>query len=374
VAEPLAAARRSPGTMADDATDFWIGTYARPGGRGLYPLSLAADGELAPRGDPAAPANASFGAYWAARGIHYLVDECDSLIGAWRLRGGAWQRLATVPAHGKEPCYLALDEAGGRLAVANYASGSLALFALGEDGLPTAAPAIFQDAGSGPVARRQQGPHVHCVRFSSAGDALYAVDLGADHVLRLPLDGARLGRGTIAYAAPPGSGPRHLLFHPARPFALLLSELASTLTLLEAGPRALRPLATCSTLPEGWRGENLGGHLAWPRGGLAYVSNRGHDSVVPIEVDLTRGMLAPRRHVASGGRSPRHFRRLGGHLVVAHEKDGAVSSLRLGDDGGLAPTGHVLRIPGAGFVLPVEGKFADPATVRSPPRPTRAEW
>jgi 6-phosphogluconolactonase len=341
--------------MPGDAVQLWIGTYAKPGGKGLSPLRLSADGSLTPAGNPAPPANASFGVYSAAHDIHYLVDECDSRIGAWRRLGGEWRLLATVPAHGKEPCYLALDISAGRLAVANYASGSLALFALGDDGVPASSPGTFQDSGTGPVKGRQEGPHDHCVRFAPAGDALYAVDLGADQVLRLGLEGARLGSCGVAYRAPAGSGPRHLLFHPERPFALLLSELASTLTLFEVGGTALeprlRPIARCSTLPSGWHGANLGGHLEWPRGERAYVSNRGHDSVALIEVDLDRGLLAVRQHVPSGGRSPRHFRLLDTMLVVAHEKDGAVTSLSLSDDGSLTPSGQRAIVRGACFVF-----------------------
>jgi 6-phosphogluconolactonase len=78
--------------------------------------------------------------------------------------------------------------------------------------------------------------------------------------------------------------------------------------------------------PEGFAGENLGGHLEWPRGDRAYVTTRGHDSVVLIDVDLDRGGIAVRQHVPSGGRSPRHFLLLDDLLVVAHEKDGAVTS------------------------------------------------
>jgi 6-phosphogluconolactonase len=335
-------------------TDLYIGTYAKAGGRGLYPLTLSPEGSLA-LGECAAPArNSSFAAYSPAHGIRYLVDECDSRVCAWRRQGGGWHRLASLPAQGKEPCYLALDERGGRLAVANYASGSLALFALDTDGLPIEPPAWFQDDGTGPVEGRQDGPHFHCVRFGPEGDTLYAVDLGADHVLRFDLDGAALGDCQIAYRAPPGSGPRHLLFHPERPFALLISELAATLTLLALEDARLTPLTTCRTAPADWRGENLGGHLEWPSSNRAYVTNRGHDSVALIDVDLERAKLTPIQHVPSGGRSPRHFLLLDRQMVVAHEKDGTVASFSLDETGHLHATGHAVHVPGSCYVFKAE--------------------
>jgi 6-phosphogluconolactonase len=338
-------------------SDLFVGTYAKPGGKGIYPLHLATDGALSLR-ECAAPAlNSSFGAHSAARALHYLVDECDSRVCAWRRQGDGWTRVADLPSGGKEPCYLALDREGARLAVANYKSGSLALFALDGDGLPAAPPVSFQDSGGGPVKGRQDGPHLHCARFSPDGGSLYAVDLGADHVLRFPLDGARLGQPAVAYQAPAGSGPRHLLLHPERPFALLISELAATLTLLALEDGRLAPLATCPTAPRDWHGENLGGHLEWPVGRRAYVTNRGHDSVALIEVDLERATLTPVQHVPSGGKSPRHFLLLDGRMTVAHEKDGAVTSLSLAGDGRLRATGHAVHVPGACYVFAGE----DPA-------------
>jgi 6-phosphogluconolactonase len=334
-------------------TELLIGTYAKPGGRGLYRLTLSADGSLGPADHAAEARNSSFGAYSARHRLHYLVDECDGRLGAWRRTGRGWQRLASVATSGEEPCHVMLDQAGGRLAVANYKNGSLALFALGDDGLPTEPPARFQDNGTGPVVDRQQGPHVHCVRFSPDNRFLYAVDLGADHILRFEPNGAQPGEPTIAYRATPGSGPRHLLLHPQRPFALLISELASTLTLLAVEDNGLEALAECSTLPPGWHGENLGGHLEWPTTGRAYISNRGHDSLALVEVDLDAATLTPAQHVPSGGKSPRHFAILGDRrqLVVAHEKDGTVAAHSVEADGRLAAAGATVHVPGCAFVF-----------------------
>lgn len=194
---------------------------------------------------------------------------------------------------------------------------------------------------------------MHCVRFAPDRRSLYAVDLGADHVLRFSLTSSGLDDCRIAYRAPPGSGPRHLLFHPERPFALLVSELASTLTLLAVHGGQLEPLATCPTAPPDWRGDNLGGHLEWPSTGRAYVSNRGHDSVALIEVDLDGATLTPVQHVPSGGRFPRHFLILedSGQMVVAHEKDGTVASFSVDGAGRLSASGHSVHVPGSCFVF-----------------------
>jgi 6-phosphogluconolactonase len=331
---------------------LWLGTYAKSGGRGLVPLSVATDGTIA-AGDPfAAAANASFGV--RGNGLAYFVDEQDDgALTVIEASEGGWRGLARVATLGGAPCHLALDRSGGRLAVANYASGTVALYALGSDGLPLGPPALFQGSGSGPVADRQDGPHAHCVRFSRGGEGLYWVDLGADRVECL-----KLGKGAVfldavtAWRAPPGSGPRHLLFHPNRPLALLLSELASTLTVLQLRDGTLHPHQAISTLLAGFRGESLGGHLELnAAGNRLYASNRGHDSLAVFA--LESGRLELVQHIASGGAHPRHFVLAEEHgvLAVAHERDGRVAVFALAPDGTLAPRGPGATVAGACFLL-----------------------
>jgi 6-phosphogluconolactonase len=327
-----------------------IGTYADSGGRGLVPVELGPDGALTP-GEPFdGAANASFAV--ACNGLVYAVDESDEgAVNVLRLEGGAWRRLARVPSGGAAPCYVCISPDESRLAVANYKSGSAALYRLGADGLPQEPPAMFRNEGRGPNAERQEGPHVHCARFSPGGSALNLVDLGADQVVCLALTEEGFGEASIAWTAPAGSGPRHLLLHPTQPRALVLSELAATLTLLQRGPLGFETLKWQATASPGSNGENLGGHLAVnPARTRAYVSNRGDDT---LAVFTLGGGLEPLQHVPSGGQHPRHFALLAAErkLVVAHEKDGTVASFDIEADGRLRATGHSINLPGACFVL-----------------------
>jgi 6-phosphogluconolactonase len=340
---------------------IYIGTYAASGGAGIVPLTIAPDGALQP-GEPYSSAlNASFSAGPAQSGLLYLVDEEAGMIGVHRRDAGQWHERARVPSGGSAPCYLSLDREERLLAVANYDSGHVALFDLDGDGLPQEPPGLFRAPGQGPVADRQEGPHAHCVRFAPENNALYAVDLGADRIMRLALENGRPSESSLAWAAPPGSGPRHLLFHPRLPLAVLLSELASTLTLL-----ALRDDGTLSTIevvptvPAAFNGENLGGHLELdPSGSRIYVSNRGHNSVVLFHLepdDRSGWRIQAVCHVPSGGDHPRHFRLidspdLGPLLVVAHEQDGRVVVFKRGADGRPAPLGSCQVIDGACCVL-----------------------
>ena len=327
-----------------------IGTYTQNGGRGLVPVELRDDGAMVP-GEPFADAaNASFAV--TGNGLVYTVDESeDGAVNVLRREGDSWSRVARVTSGGAAPCYITLSPDGQRLAVSNYASGSAALYRL-QNGIPQTPPAVFQNVGSGPNAERQEGPHVHCARFAPEGTGLFLVDLGADQVVCLELTEEGFGEASVAWTAPPGSGPRHMLLHPALPRALVLGELSSTLTMVQRGPLGFETLDRQPTAPPGYKGENLGGHLAVnPARTRTYVSNRGHDSLAVFA--LVNGHLEPLQTVPSGGLHPRHFALVPAErmLVVAHEKDGTVASFDIEADGRLRATGHSITLPGACFVL-----------------------
>ena len=155
-----------------------------------------------------------------------------------------------------------------------------------------------------------------------------------------------------AWRAPPGTGPRHLLLHPQRRLALVLSELASTLTLLAQRDGRFAPVQALSTLPADFAGESLGGHLELSADGKrVYGSNRGHDSIAVFALD--DGRLEPIQHIPSGGAHPRHFALLADLqlLACAPEMDGRVTLFDIGADGTLAAKRAGITVPGACFIL-----------------------
>lgn len=337
-----------------------VGTYAGGGGQGVHPL-WPGDGEgwRVGNGYSDAP-NASFSVHLARHALHYIVDEgAVGRVGVFRHTTDGWDKLASVETGGSAPCHVALNPAGTLLAVANYASGSVSVVRLDpRSGLPEGPVHVRANRGSGPNVERQEGPHAHWVGFSPDGRWLYQTDLGTDAVLAFAIDAAgAVGEPRIAYAAPPGSGPRHLLLHPhlqARSY--LVSELASTLTTLDrADDGTFGNPRIQSTLPDGWTGESILAHVAINAAGTRlYVSNRGHDSIAVFALDAD-GVPTVLEHIASGGAYPRFFLLLEDRqtMVVAHEKSQTVTTLAIDQTGRLAPTGVELAIPGVAYVLEV---------------------
>ncbi len=350
----IGAAFALPGstTAARPGLRLIAGTYAREGGKGLYPIAY--DGAGWQVGTPIAGIDdASFGIGGGPGGTTYLVrEQAQGEIGAY---SPGWVKRGTVPTGGADPCHLALDRASACLVAANYSSGSIAFYRLDlRTGVP-GAPTLFRHAGTGPDRSRQEAPHAHWVGFSPDRHWLHAVDLGADTIFayRFDPEARTLQPSTVAWRAPAGAGPRHMLRHPRLPLAYVVCELANSVMMLDA--KADGSFVTrhqTSTLPAGHTGASQAAHIAIDRvGRRLYVSNRGHDSIAVFALDAA-GTPTLMEHVATGGHWPRMFLLLDAErqLVVGNERSGTLATFRIADDGRLAPTGTPLSIPGIVFL------------------------
>ena len=332
---------------------FVVGTYTAEGGEGVYPLTHDVASDHWRIGAPMpAIRNMSFGIADARRDLFYALDENgEGTVAAYRR--DSWSQVGEAVRIGVDPCHIAIDRRRERLAIADYGSGEVAVVALDPiTGVPSSAPVLRSHAGTGPNAERQRGPHAHWVGFSPDGRWLHSVDLGADAIWRHDLrDG--VAQATLAYRAPPGSGPRHLVMHPRLAKAYLLSELASEVTLLDsAGDGRFSAVQTVATVPAGSGTANLPAEVAINRvGDRLYVSNRGHDSIAVFAV-ARDGRLSPLQHIATGGHWPRFFLLVeeSRRLLVANERSGTVQPFAILSDGRLAPSGTPIAAPGAAFI------------------------
>jgi 6-phosphogluconolactonase len=265
----------------------------------------------------------SEGADAAASGVSAFA--IDAAAGKLRL-------LNRQPSGGSGPCYVAVDACGSNALIANYGSGSVAVFPLAGDGALRPASAFIQDHGSSVNPDRQEGPHAHCLVPGPGDRFAFACDLGLDKVMIFKFDP---DRGTLAPAQPafaavkPGSGPRHIAFHPNGRWAYVINEMASTLTVFgcDAGNGALYEIQTQSTLPKDFSGENADAEVAvHPSGSFVYASNRGDDSIAVFGCDPASGRLAFIERVPTGGQTPRHFEidATGRYLLAANQLSGTV--------------------------------------------------
>jgi 6-phosphogluconolactonase (cycloisomerase 2 family) len=244
------------------------------------------------------------------------------------------------------PVHLASDPSNRYLVVANVRGGNLSLLPIQSDGTPgPVCDSVTAEPGLREGDRPRSRPH-HCP-LDRSGRFIVVPDKGLDRVYVYQLDVAR-GR-LIAIdppyvQAPAGAGPRHVDFHPEKPWAYVVNELSSSISAyrFDAGG-ALTLMQTISTLPPEFKEENTGAEI-WvtPNGRFVIASNRGHDSLAICAVDMNSGALTLTGWESTRGRGPRYFGLdpSGHFLYAANENGHNITGFVLDQDRGrLTPTG-----------------------------------
>jgi 6-phosphogluconolactonase len=350
-----------------DLIRAYIGTYTGERSKGIYLSRFDAEtGRLSAPELAAETKNPSFLAVLPNHRCLYAVGEVSrfegkksGMVSAFAIdaASGKLSLLNEESSGGTGPCHLAVDGQGKCVLTANYGSGSVAVLPIGADGKLGAPSACIQHQGSSVNPQRQAGPHAHFITADPKDRFALACDLGLDKILvyKLSLGGASGPPGLVPNDPPfaavkPGSGPRHLAFHPNGRWVYLIDEMGWTLTTLAYDARrgALKELQTVSTVPAGFHGPNLDAEVAvHPSGKFVYASNRGLDSIAVFRVDGKTGELSLLEHCGSGGKTPRHFAidPAGRWLLAANQDSNNVVVFRLDPKTGhLSPAGQSVEV------------------------------
>jgi len=280
------------------------------------------------------PLSPSFHAYAAGRNLLFTTSE-DSGEGRISLNDRGLTP-STRRTGGQGAVHVAIDGSNRFVAVANYRAEavaedlSIAIFPFDDRGNLGEWVASARHEGSGPEKNRQASPHTHCVMFSPDNRLLAGVDLGTDGLWLYAFD-QQTGAITRATEVklPPGSGPRHCVFHPSQPFLYVCGELDSTLLSLRydsvAGTAKLIDSDPATRAPHAGRNYPSGLAIA-PDGHSLMLANRGADTIATFWIDPRTGMARLRDEVACGGVFPRAIRldRTGRALAVANQTSGNV--------------------------------------------------
>jgi 6-phosphogluconolactonase len=326
--------------LAQEKQLVYFGTYTNPtsGSKGVYVSRFnAASGELSKPELAAETLSPSFVALHPNGKFLYAVGEQggtqkkSGALSAFRigLPDGKLELVNQVDTGGNGPCYVSLDKTAKVAMTAQYGAGSVSSFRVGDEGGLSSAVTVIQHQGSGADPKRQAGPHAHSIRMAPDNQYAVACDLGLDKVLiyRVDLSKGELvshGFGTV----PPGSGPRHLAFHPNGHFAFVNNEMKMTVSTMayDGVKGALTLVDTVSTLPaedRGMAGLSTAETLVHPNGKFVYVSNRGHDTIAVLRCDAVTGKLTLVANVKTEGRTPRNFALdLTGKWLIAGHQDG----------------------------------------------------
>ena len=357
------------GVQAWQATEaagrlVFIGTYTggTTNSKGIYAFRFdEKTGALTPLGLKAETRSPSFLAASPDGKVLYAVNEIHDYNGTTAgsitsytvdAKTATLTPLGVESTGGSDPCHVQCDRTGKVVAVANYSGGNFAVLPIGPGGKPGASTALLGGTGSGPDKQRQQGPHAHEVVFDPSNRYLLEADLGLDKILVYRFDAAS-GKVTPndppSVSLVPGSGPRHLAFHPNGKFVFTINEMASTITTLtwDAAKGALTMLGSQSTLPDGFKGNSSTAEIqVHPNGRFLYGSNRGHDSIAVFSI-AADGTLKAVEHESTRGKTPRHFTLdpSGRWLIAGNQGSGTLSVFAVDQStGALTPTGGLAEV------------------------------
>jgi len=352
--------------MSSNSCTVYFGTYTSSGkSKGIYTCRLdTSTGILSTPELAAETANPSFLAIHPDRRHLYAVGE-SVVFGAGKT--GAVSAFAIDQVTGKltllnrqstgglGPCHVNVDLTGKCVLVANYNSGSCAALPVRNNGALGEIGSFIQHVGSSINSGRQAGPHAHSINLSPDNRFAFVADLGLDKVMIYKLDPARaaLMPNDPPFAkVPPGSGPRHMAFHPDGRFAYVINEMLCTVTVFsyKAGQGALKEIQTVSTLPKGQSVQpaySTAEVLVHPRGKFLYGSNRGHDTIAVFAINQANGTLSLIQNESTQGKMPRSFGidPTGAWLLAANQDNNNVVVFSVNPETGkLKPTGQIVEV------------------------------
>lgn len=258
-------------------------------------------------------------------------------------------------AGGGDTSYISLDRTSRYALVANYDGGNIAAFALKPDGSLGDWTAFRQHTGKSVHPQRQTHAYAHAIITDPSNQYALVPDLGVDKVFVYHFDakdGSLKPNDPPAAILAPGSGPRHVRFHPNGRWVYVINEMASTVAAFnwDSAAGTLTEFQTISTLPADFPGISTCAELEFhPSGRFLYGSNRGHDSLVAFEVDPNSGRLTAIQHIASGGKTPRNFAfdPTGKWIICTNHNSNNAVVFRVDENSGkLAASGEPVSVPG----------------------------
>ncbi|AWC29317.1 lactonase family protein [Bacillus cytotoxicus] len=210
---------------------------------------------------------------------------------------------------GPSPCHVSINSKGNRVVAANYHKGTLQFYMVNRENGILEGASITYHSGSGPNKERQERPHVHYAGFAPNEAYVIAVDLGIDQLMTYKEKEGRLTE-IQSLSVHPGSGPRHLVFHPNGNYAYVLTELSSEVIVLTYDKQRGRfqQIQSISALPKAYGGSNYGSAIQISSDGeFIYAANRGHNSIAIFRVNQDSGKLTFLEAISTEGNWPRDF-------------------------------------------------------------------
>jgi 6-phosphogluconolactonase len=286
----------------------------------------------------------------------YAVNEVNnggvSAFG-FNASSGELKFLNRASSGGESPCYISIDDKNKYVFAGNYSSGSLCAIPLKEDGSLGTDIQYIRQEGSSINKSRQEGPHVHSTVLSPDNKYLLTPNLGTDKVCIYHVDVGKTSQPLVPaepafVSVKPGSGPRHITFHPNSKFVYLIQEMEGMITAFDYNNGKLVEKQTITMLSPSFKGEVSAADIhVSPDGRFLYGSNRGDANELVIYAIDESGKLNYVNRQVTLGKTPRNFAidPTGNFLLVANQDSNEIIIFKRDQKTGLlTPTGKKIQV------------------------------
>lgn len=279
--------------------------------------------------------------------LYAVHGDCEEISSFTVDRGtGRINFLNRQSTQGKNPVHLALDPTERFVVVSNHITSSLAVLPVEADGsLGTLTQLVKIEGEPGPHRKEQPFAKPHFNPFDPSGKYVVVPDKGLDKTFVFRFEDGQLRPGQFRAAmGREASGPRHIAFHPAKPWAYIANELDSTVTAcrFDVSSGELSPFQIITGLADTFVGNSRSAEIEVDRvGRTLYVSNRGEDTIGVFRIDPDNGRLTLIQSQPSTGKTPRFFvlSKDGRWLYALNEESDSIVVFAVDSDSGqLSPT------------------------------------
>jgi 6-phosphogluconolactonase len=252
---------------------------------------------------------------------------------------------------GENPVYVSLFQNKKWLVNGNYTGGSVSVFPIDSDKklLPATQIILFKDSS---VNKERQGAsHIHATVFSPDHNFVFVTDLGGDKIKSYKINGQAKEPLELykQFTCTPGSGPRHLTFHPNGKYCYIIEELSEMVSAYNYNNGSLTPIQRISTRDSTLHISHGSAdiHIS-PDGKYLYASNRGDKNTITIYSIGSDGLLALLGYQPTLGEHPRNFviDPTGNFLLVANVMSSSIVVFKRDIETGLLlETGITIKVP-----------------------------
>lgn len=343
--------------------DYYLltGTYTSGGSKGIYVYRFnTASGAIDSVNVAEGVNNPSFLDVAPNGEYVYAVNENGSKkngeLSAFRFdkNTGALNFINKQSTGGADPCYVSVHKSGKFAVAANYSGGSFSVLPINDDGSLAPYSELINHKGKSVNTERQEKAHVHAVKFSPDYKYLLTPDLGIDKVMIYSVNAENakpVTEKTFSFVnTKAGNGPRHITFHPTKPYAYLMEELSGTVSVYSYKNGRLVPIQNITSHPANYTADKGSADIhVSPDGKFLYASNRGQaNSLAIYSIDNATGTLRLKGFNSTLGSTPRNFAidPTGNYLLVANQNSNNIVIFKRNlKTGMLTPTGKQIKVP-----------------------------